>query len=424
MAENDPFAPRHRAVSAVALGFVLLLSAARVSAYSGVSHEIMVDAVWDDTIVPLLRHRFSTIGKERITRARAFAYGGAVIQDLGYFPFGSRLFSNLLHYVRSGDFIEALIREARDPDEYAFALGALAHYACDTTGHQLAVNRAVPLVYPKLRARYGDEVIYAESPARHIMVEFAFDVLQIARGAYVAGAYKDRIGFEVPKPLLARAFHATYGLKLKDVFLDEDLAIGTYRHGMSTTIPEMTRLAWEDKQDEIRRRTPGVDRDAFVFRFSRREYEREFGTHYRKPGLLARCLFFFAKILPKVGPLKPLAFEPLTPEASRLLFESFTSARDAYRASLRALQRGRLDLANVDLDTGTAPRRRRNPLVGKTYADLVEELADRKFAGVSVELRRDINRHFASAARDATDRKERKRDARARRLLAALNAGG
>jgi len=423
MVEKDP-ARLRRTVAAAVLVFALLGVDTPAAAYSALSHEAMVDAVWDDVIVPLLRQRFRAGGAERIAKARAFAYGGAVIQDLGYFPFGSRFFSNLLHYVRSGEFVETLIREARDPEEYAFALGALAHYVCDTTAHPLAVNRVVPLVYPKMRAKFGERVIYAQSPARHVMVEFAFDVLQIAQGNYVAAAFMDRIGFEVSKPLLDRAFRATYGLHLKDVFLAEDLAIGTYRWGISSTIPQMTRLAWEDKQDEIRQRTPGIERDAFVFTFTRRDYERQFGTAYKKPGLLARCLFFFAKILPKVGPLRPLSFEPLTPAAVRLLTESFTSAREVYKASLLALRAGRVDVANLDLDTGTAPRARDNPLMSKTYEDLLEELANRKFAGVGPELRRDINRHFASAPYDLRDRKERKRDAKARRLLAALNAGG
>ena len=393
------------------------------SGYAVVSHEAMVDAVWDDVIVPLLRRRYPA-STDRLAKARAFAYGGAVIQDLGYFPFGSRLFSNVVHYVRSGDFIEALLREARGPEEHAFALGALAHYACDTTGHQLAVNRAVPLVYPKLRARFGDVVIYAEAPAQHVMVEFAFDVLQIARGGYVASGYKDRIGFEVAKPLLARAFRATYGMELNDLFLDEELAIGTYRRAISTTIPDMTRLAWEDKQDEIQQRTPGIQRNTFVLSLTRAEYERQFGTKYRRPGWLARCLYFFLKIIPKIGPLRPLSFEPLTPAAAQLMFESFVKARDAYRAVLLRLGNGRLDLPNLDLDTGNTPLGGRNPLIDETYLKLLEKLADKRFAGVSSALRQDINRHFASTTRTHPSRKERKREAKARRLLAALNASG
>ena len=87
-------------------------------------------------IQPLLAKQFPRATREdSCKQARAFAYGGSVIQDLGYYPFGSHFFSNLLHYVRTGDFVEAMIREARDVNEYAFALGALAHYAADNAGH-------------------------------------------------------------------------------------------------------------------------------------------------------------------------------------------------------------------------------------------------------------------------------------------------
>src|SRR5712671_3949031 len=105
--------------------------------------------------------KYSAVSPEGLRRARAYAYGGSLIQDLGYYPFGNRFFSNLTHPVRSGAFVVALVANAQDVNEYAFALGALAHHASDTTGHPIAVNRAVPLMYPKLQAKFGSEVIYA-----------------------------------------------------------------------------------------------------------------------------------------------------------------------------------------------------------------------------------------------------------------------
>src|SRR5678809_4502 len=206
-------------------------------AYSVLSHEANVDALWDSTIAPMLRARFPNASAEQIQEARGYAYGGCVIQDLGYYPFGSHFFSNLLHYVRSGDFIEILIRESTDIDEYAFALGALGHYAADNGGHPLATNPAVALMYPKQKAKFGNNVTYEQSPKSHVMVEFSFDVVQVAAGAYAPSAYHSFIGFRVAKPLLERAFSATYGIEMKDVFLNEDLAIGTYRHALGTTIP-------------------------------------------------------------------------------------------------------------------------------------------------------------------------------------------
>ena len=159
------------------------------AAYSVLAHEANIDALWDSTIAPMLRARFPEASPEQIQEARGYAYGGCVIQDLGYYPFGSHFFSNLLHYVRTGDFIEALIRDAQDVDEYAFALGALGHYAADNEGHPLAVNRAVALMYPKLKKQFGNRVTYAQSPKNHVLVEFSFDVVQVAAAAYAPEAY-------------------------------------------------------------------------------------------------------------------------------------------------------------------------------------------------------------------------------------------
>jgi hypothetical protein len=408
------------AVAAISLGFCR-----PAVAYSVLTHEALVDALWANSITPLLRERFPQITTGEIAAARAYAYGGSVIQDLGYYPFGSKLFTNLTHYVRSGDFVEALLHGARTPDEYAFALGALAHYASDNTGHPLGVNRAVPLTYPKLRAKFGDSVLYVDSPARHIMVEFAFDVTQVGAGSYTAQAYKDFIGFEVAKPLLERAFRETYGLDLDDLFLNEDLAIGTYRRAVSTIIPEMTRLAWKDKQDEIRARLPDVDAKRFTFSFTRAEYEKVYGTRYKRPGFLSRVVFALLKLLPKIGPFRPLAFKPLTVDAARLMDGSFAAARDRYHALLSDIDRrreaasGKTAVANTDFDTGKPPARTYNPLVEETYAQLVDKLAKKRFEGAPSTLRDDLIRHYGTpiAGRVPLTRKEREQDEKARRQL-------
>ena len=235
----------------VALAVAWTLAApARAGAYSALAHEAIIDAAWDGSIVPALRARFA-LSDDDLKRARAFAYGGSLIQDIGYYPFSSRFFGDLTHYVRSGDFVEALIREAADVTEYAFALGALAHYAADTTGHPRAVNRAVPVLYPKLRARFGDVVNYAQSPSAHLKTEFGFDVIQVARGQYASGAFHDFIGFEVSKPIMERAFRATYGLDLDDVFAAIDVSIATFRWTVNTTIPSMTRWRGNSKRRRL-----------------------------------------------------------------------------------------------------------------------------------------------------------------------------
>ena len=356
----------------------------------------MIDAAWDDLLLPMLRQKYPGVPAQQLAAARAFAYGGSLIHDLGYYPFGSRLFSNLLHYVRTGDFVASLVRESRDVNELAFALGAVAHYAADNLGHSIAVNRAVPLMYPKLRQEFGPEVLYADSPSRHLMVEFAFDVLQVAGGTFKADVYQELIGFEVATPVLVRAFRDTYGLELGDLFGDVDLAIGTYRYATSRLIPDITRAAWRDKRDEILQRTPDITEGDFVYAMTRRQYEDAFGTNYRKPGLLARFVVALFKILPKVGPLKPLAFEPLTPDTARLFAESFATAGQRYRTALRAAATGRFGLPDSDLDTGKPPARGVNRLADETYDDLLARHANHKFCGISPQLRADIAAHFAA----------------------------
>jgi hypothetical protein len=384
------------------------------AAYSVLAHEALVDTMWQEHVVPALRAKFPRISAEELRRARAYAYGGALIQDFGYYPFGSRFFSNAVHYIRSGDFVQAMLREARTADEYAFALGALAHYASDNMGHPIAVNRVVPIMYPKLRARYGDEVLYAASPARHVMVEFAFDVLQVARGVFKSDVYQELIGFEVAIPSLERAFRATYGLELRDVFGDVELAAGTYRHAASELIPQITRVAWEQKRDEILAATPDVTERDVVYTITRSQYEERYGTKYRKPGLLARFVVTLFRILPKFGPFRPLAFEPLTPETEQMFAESFERSRDRYRTWLAAERSGDLTLGDTDLDTGRPPARGANTLADETFDDLLERLEDAKFASVPPALRETINQHYKQPqGRD--DRKAVKR-------LAALNA--
>jgi hypothetical protein len=401
---------------------LVLVVAHPAGAYSVLSHQATVDAAWDDLGAPLLKRKFPRATPAEIEAARAFAYGGSLIQDLGYYPFGSKLFTDLTHYVRSGDFVEALFHHAQDVNEYAFALGALAHYSSDNAGHPLAVNRAVPMMYPKVRREVGEVALYADSPKRHVMVEFAFDVLQVAKGAYVHQAYRDAIGFEVSERVLDAALRDTYGMGLADLLADVDLAIGTYRRAVSTTIPELTRMAWRENRDEIEERTPGVSREGFVFAYSGREYDRDFGTKYRKPGLCARLLGFFIRILPKVGPLRILAFEPLTPEAARLFLESVAATRVRYRADIEALGRNRLTLTNTDFDTGKPPRLGVNPLTDETYVTLLDTLADRRFAGVPPILRQQIASYFQDLASTTVDRELREDEPQIRQQLAELTS--
>jgi zinc dependent phospholipase C len=400
----------------------LLLAPAPAAAYSVLAHEANVDALWEPAIRPLLLRRYPKSTPADLEAARAYAYGGSVIQDLGYYPFGNHFFSNLVHYVRGGDFVEALIHDAQDVNELAFGLGALAHYAADNVGHPEATNKALPLMFPKLRAKYGDTVTYVQAPAQHVIVEFSFDVVQVAAGAYLPDTYHAFIGFQVAKPALERAFREVYGLEMKDVFGDEDLAIATYRHAVSGLIPHLTRTAWKTKKDKIAQLTPGVKESAFIYTYTRRQYEKEFGTGYQKPGWFGRLIGIFYRLLPKVGPLKPLSFKTPTPEAEALFAASFKDARTRYSDALEALARGRLNLRNTDFDTGKPSRHGEYALADKTYAELIDRLSKDDFESAPQALRRNITAYYASTPPRTLTREEEKRMEKVRKQLAALRA--
>ncbi len=360
---------RSRLVRALLAVVVVLGMTRSAAAYSVLAHESNIDALWDAQIRPLLLAKYPRTSSDALLAARAYAYGGSVVQDVGYYPFGSHFFTNLVHYVNTGDFVERLLRDAGDVNEYAFAIGALCHYASDNAGHTLAVNKAIPLIYPKLRRKYGDSVPYEKAPKEHILVEFAFDVLLVAHGAYKLQAYHDFIGFKVATPLLERAFLETYGLETKDLFFNQDLAIGTFRHAVGTTIPNVTKVAWEKKQEQIQKNTPGILRDRFVLSLPRAAYEKEFGADYRKPKGFARILGFLYKLLPKIGPLRPLAFKVPTPEAEKLFLDSLTRTRERFGSALTQLRRGALQMPNINLDTGLPERRGEYPLADETFLE-------------------------------------------------------
>ena len=207
-------------LSIATLLFVLLATPQPARAYSVLTHEQLIDLTWADSIQPLLLRRFPGLTPAQLQEAHAFAYGGCVIQDLGYYPFGSVEFSNLTHYVRSGDFVVELLAQSQDLNEFAFALGALSHYAADIIGHP-SINQSVAMEYPKLRAKFGNSVRYADDKNAHLRIEFGFDMAQVAKNRYASDQYHQFIGFQVSKPLLERVFPAVYGLELKDVLADD-----------------------------------------------------------------------------------------------------------------------------------------------------------------------------------------------------------
>ncbi len=358
-------------------------------AYSVLTHEQVVDLMWKDEIRPLLVKRFPRASDDDLKKAHAYAYGGSLVQDMGYYPFGNKMFSDLTHYVRSGDFIVNLINESNDLNEYAFALGALAHYSADNMGHP-AINESVAIRFPKLRAKYGPQVTYEDNPKAHIRTEFGFDMTQVAKNRYTSDRFHDFIGFEVSKPLLERAFEDTYGIPLSDVISNEDLAIGTFRRAISQIVPEMTRVALLARKTEIVKDTPNFNSRKFRYYLSRAAYQKEWGKGYRRPGFGTRVLAFFLRFVPKVGPFKALDFKIPTQKTEDLYIASVDRTLDNYKSLLKDVQNKSLHLANTDFDTGKMTHAGEYALTDKTYAHLLDKLAHDNFEEITPELRENI----------------------------------
>jgi hypothetical protein len=367
----------------------------RAAAYSVLSHEAIIDSAWDTSIKPLLLKRFPDATDDELREAHGYAYGGAIIQDMGYYPHGSIFFSDLAHYVRSGDFVVALLRDSKDLNEYAFALGAMAHYAADTDGHRLGTNRAVPILYPKLKKKHGDSVTYEDDPLAHVKTEFGFDVLEVAKERYAPESYHDFIGFQVAAPLLEQAFRETYGLDLKKVLNNENKVMGSYRRDVSRLIPRATRIAWSLKDKEIKKDVPGMTRKKFLYNLSRSSYERSWGKDYQRPTFWDHFLAFLYRVLPKFGPLRVLQLRTPTPETEHMFQASFNATMDRYRNLLKEQGEGRLKLANNNFDVGefTPPGKYR--MNDDAHAKLLGKLAEQNFADMTPDLRAELLDFFS-----------------------------
>jgi Zinc dependent phospholipase C len=385
---------RRLLIRAAAIFLLILIGADGSSAYSVLTHEEIVDLLWTDEIQPLLLKRFPDLSQDQLREAHAYAYGGAVIQDLGYYPFGSREFSNLVHYVRSGDFVRELLLQSQNVNEYAFALGALSHYASDIAGHP-AVNQAVAIEYPKLRAKFGKSVRYAQDKTAHLKTEFGFDTVQVAKNRYASEKYHDFIGFQVSKSLLERAFPLVYGVELKDVLAHEDLAVGSYRFAVSRLIPQMTQVALQTHKKELMRETPNFARRKFLYRLSRSDYEKEWGKDYVKPGLGTRILSTLLRYMPKIGPFKGLAFNNPTPQTEDLYIKSINTTVDEYRVFLKQVSTDTLVLPNCDFDSGQATKAAEYSLTDDSYAKLLARVSERKFDLMTPELRENILQFYS-----------------------------
>jgi hypothetical protein len=386
---------------------VVLGLAPQGHAYSVLTHEQVVDLLWRDQIEPLLRSRFPQATDDDLRKAHAYAYGGSLVQDMGYYPFGNKYFSDLVHYVRSGDFVVNLIQQSSDLNEFAFALGALAHYAADNAGHP-TINQVVAMQFPKLKKKFGNNVTYADDPKSHIRTEFGFDMVQVAKNRYTSDRYHDFIGFEISQPVLERAFLKTYNVRFQDVIHNPDLAIGTFRRAISKIIPQMTRVALVARKQEIVRDTPNFNKKKFLYYLSRSNYEKEWGKGYRKPGFGTKLLALILKIVPKVGPFNALAFKVPDTRGEDLYIASVDKTIDDYRHLLHETKLESLQLSNRDCDTGKETIAGEYPLTDKAYAKLLGQLADRDFHQLTPELRDNIVHFYGDLSAPIATKKDKK----------------
>ena len=422
MSLDTGIAHRLKQATAIMCALILLLVfPERGQAYSVMSHQAIIDVLWESAIKPALRARFPDATQDEFDRGQAYAYGGAIIQDLGYYPYGTPYFSDLTHYVRSGDFVMALLRDSQDVYEYSFALGAMAHYAADNNGHRKGTNLAVPLLYPKLKKKFGNSVAYEDDKLAHVKTEFGFDVLEVAKERYAPESYHDYIGFEVSPRLLEQAFRETYGLDLKKVLGDEDRVFGSYRHAVSKLLPRATRIAWHLKKDEIQTDEPGMTKNKFLYNLKRSNFEKEWGKDYQKPKFSDKLLAFIYKILPKIGPLRVLQFRTPTPETEHLFQASFNDTLDQYRELLkeeRETQKPELPNSNIDLGEVSAPGQYN--LDDTAHARLLDTLAEQKFAGMTSEIRAELLNFFSAANTPFLTKKDKKLWARVQTDLEEL----
>jgi hypothetical protein len=372
--------------------FIIFFCPLSSKAFSVFAHMAIIDASWKKSIVPLLKEKYPNATDEELRIAHSYAYGGSLMPDLGYFPFGNVYFTNLVHYVRSGDFMTNLVSQSQNINEYAFALGAISHYLTDEYGHSLATNIAEPIVYPKVAKKFGKIVTYEDYPIYHARMEFGFDVLQTARGNYASQEYHDFIGFNVAKPVLERAFMLTYGQNLNDLFNGKlDLAISTFRWSVKSLLPGLTRTAWSLKKSDIQKLNPGMTSRKFHYHIKKREYYNTYGRERDKPKLGNQIMAFIIRILPKIGPLKALKFSPPGPVAEKLFIKSFDTTLVCYNQLLAEMRAGKQpQLPDIDFDTGKPTVQGEYGLTDLTYSQLLLYLQGEKFRTVTPPLQNNI----------------------------------
>ena len=370
--------------------FVSLACSPHAGAYSVLTHEAIIDVEWDKVIVPLLLQKYPGSTEAQLKEAHAYAYGGAVMPDMGYYPLGSQFFTNLIHYVRSGDFVSNLLDEAQNINEYAFAIGAMSHYFSDKYGHPIGTNHCVPIVYTKDKKEFGSVVTYEQDPLSHKRMEFGFDILQTASGNYASEKYHEFIGFQFSRPVLERAFLKTYGLDINDLFKDLPKAISTFRWITKDLFPVITRAAWASKKKDIIKANPGMTKRKFEYKMKKANYYHEYGRKMNKPGFFPGLLGWVVQVTPKVGPLKTFKIIVPGPEAEKIFIQSFDTVLVHYNAELKSLSSKKYKMANIDFDTGNETVPGEYSLADNAYGELLLTLNGGKFNKVSTSLQQNV----------------------------------
>jgi hypothetical protein len=377
---------------------VLLLAVPPLPAYSVQSHEELIDLNWKPAIRPFLHARFPHATDAELEQAHAFAFGGCAIQDLGYYPFSNEFFSDLAHYVRSADFIRNLFNEAKNPNELAFAIGALSHYVGDTTGHSLAVNPAVADGFPALAKKYGPVVTYDEDPHAHVRTEFAFDIDEISKHRMAPSAYLRHVGLRVPADLLARAFFDTYGLNFEQILGKRRPVVRGYRSAVRSFLPRIAYAETVLHGSKFPADTPGEALRLFQQHIKDADFESQWNRYRRSHAgvgtyLLAGTIF----VLPKIGPLSLLAIRGPTPRTHELYLASMNKATASLQQLLATWNSRESSLPNLDLDTGEKVRPGGYRLTDETYAKLVQTITRQPQSKVPVGLKQDIQDYYADA---------------------------
>jgi hypothetical protein len=389
--------------------------------YSVQTHQELIDIAWRQSIRPILLKRFPTLTEAQLQEAHAYAYGGCAIQDFGYYPFGNGFFSDLTHYVRSGDFVLSLLHNAKTPDDLAFAIGALSHYIGDNIGHSRAINEAVPIEFPKLERKYGTSVNYAESPHAHVQTEFAFDINQLSKGRFAPGDYLKHVGLEVPRPLLRTAFYETYGLNLPDIIGTKETSIRIYRFAVRRFLPNIASAETLLHKKSFPADVPSSDFDQLKTELLQTAAEDNWQQYTHPPGFGSHMYAGFIYILPKVGTLKMLAIRGPNQQTEDLYIKSVNRSITALRLVLTNYDRIDHYISNRDLDTGAVVKPGSYPLTDKTYAKLLAMLTKTPERPIPIQLKHDIQNYYADPLSPITTKNDPKQWAAVQANLKVLD---